>query len=120
MQVLRHQIQLFAAQHQGVWPGSSGVPVLAHLHSYSDEDGNVSLSPSPEYPLGPYMPPTFTRNPFNGGIAFKASTNPEGETPDHAMTEGGIAVGWFYDPDTGRIAPNAEGTTSDGTPRIEL
>ncbi len=120
LKVLRHQIQLFAAQHNGNWPGFGGTPAIVHLHSYSDEAGNISLSPSPSHPLGPYLPPTFTKNPFNNAYWLKASSNPASETPDHEMTEGANVVGWFYDSATGRIAANAEGTTSEGTPRVQL
>lgn len=122
LQVMRSQIELFRAQHGGMFPGNGPDPsitFLQHMAVYSDEAGGASIFPGPDYPLGPYFvahqPP---RNPFNGGVQVQDSSNPAGETPDHTLEMDGELVGWFYDPTTGRLAPNAEGTGADGTPRI--
>lgn len=120
LQAVRHQIQLFRAQHKGNWPGHAGVPAFIHMLGYSNEDGGFGMSKSASHPLGPYLPSQGLVNPFNGGTAWKNSSNPSGEVPDEAMKSAGVVVGWFYDSNTGRIAPNAEGSTSDGTPRVQL
>lgn len=120
LQTIRHQIQLFRAQHRGNWPGFAGIPVIAHMLGYSNEDGEFGVSKSSSHPLGPYMPPQGLVNPFNGGTWWEYSSDPAGEVPDESMTSGSLTVGWFYDPNTGRISANAEGSSSDGTPRVEL
>ena len=120
LQYLRKQVELFRAQHGGRPPGFGGANPWLHLLFYTDRDGAISLVASPNHPFGPYISPSGVTNPFNDGLAVKISSNPSGETPDHSLTEGGAVVGWFYDPTTGRMAPNAEGTTSGGTSRIEL
>ena len=120
LQIMRHQIQLFHSQHNGNWPGFDGVPFLFHLLGYSNAEGTLSATKSDDFPYGPYLPPRAVTNPFNGGNGWKASSDPPGETPDEAITSFGFIVGWFYDVNTGRISANAEGTTSDGTPRVQL
>lgn len=120
LQSVRHQIQLFRAQHKGNWPGYAGVPAYVHMLGYSNEDGAFGLSKSSSHPLGPYLPMQGLVNPFNGGTAWKGSSDPSGEVPDETMESAGVVVGWFYDSTTGRISANAEGSTSDGKPRVQL
>jgi len=119
LQAVRHQIQLYRVQHRGNWPGGGGIPALIHLMAFTDADSAISGTKSPSYPFGPYLPPQGLVNPFNGGKAWKVSSDPGAETPDETMTTTGL-VGWFYDSSTGRISANAEGATSDGTPRVQL
>ena len=57
---------------------------------------------------------------MNDGLAFSPSNDPANATPNDELTVDGAIVGWFYDAATGRIAPNSEGTTSNGTPRVQL
>ena len=120
LQSVRHQIQLFRAQHRGNWPGYAGIPAFLHMLGYSNEDGAFGMSKSATHPLGPYLPTQGLVNPFNGGTAWKNSSDPSGEVPDETMESAGVVVGWFYDSNTGRISANAEGSTSDGTPRVQL
>ncbi len=120
LKTVRHQIQLFRAQHRGNWPGGGGIPPVIHLMAYSDADGAISGTKSASFPYGPYLPSQGVSNPFNGGKVWKPSTDPAAETPDEAMKVTGLLVGWFYDSSTGRISANAEGATSDGTPRVQL
>jgi len=121
LQLLRAQIELFRAEHDGNVPGWNGTNPILHMMLHTDAAGEVSPSPSEDHPYGPYLPPNAIANPFNDGKAWKPSSNPSGETPDHSLVNGSSQkVGWFYDPDTGRIAANAEGVTADGVPRIQL
>ena len=53
-------------------------------------------------------------------MEFKISPNPALEVPNHALKKLGRPIGWFYDPATGRVAPNAEGATSTGVARVSL
>ncbi len=120
LQVLRNQMQLFRAQHKGRWPGFGGVPGEVHFFVYSNAEGAISTTESPAFPFGPYIPSQRVTNPFNGGKSWKISSDPPNETPGSAMGEIGGLAGWFYDPATGRISANAEGSTSDGTERVKL
>lgn len=123
LQILRKQIELFKAQHNGNAPGWTGMPGRVHLILATDAQGVWKSSdvfvPDANHPFGPYLR-TSPINPFNNGFEMKTSGDPANETPDESLLDGGNLVGWFYDPDTGRIAPNAEGSTADGIPRVEL
>ena len=121
LQLMRAQIELFKAEHEGNPPGWNGLNPMFHMLLYSNEKGDISLVQNDDYPLGPYLPKQEIVNPFSGGSAWKQSNNPAGEIPDESMTNAsGQIIGWFYDRNTGRIAANAEGRTADGTPRIQL
>lgn len=121
LQAVRHQIQIYRVQHNGKWPGTGGMPAMIHLMAYTNADGGISVTKSSSHPYGPYLPGQGLVNPFNGAIGWKNSSDPPNETPNEAMTTAGnVVVGWFYDPNTGRISANAEGSNADGTPRVKL
>lgn len=118
--VFRGQIELFKQEHNCNVPGWNGGDVIQQLTQYTDLSGDVSPTKSALYPLGPYMLPEGITNPFNGGTAVQLSTNPAGETPNPYLTQNGQLVGWFYNPQTGQLAANAEGTNAAGVSRISL
>lgn len=120
LSVIRSQIQLYKLEHNGKLPGGMELVAYLQLVLYTNEDGDISESPGEAYPLGPYFARGVLINPHSEGEWFKFSNDPASETPDHTLKSGSNPVGWFYDPATGRISANSEGTTSDGTPRVEL
>lgn len=122
LHTIRSQIELFKAQHGGHLPGWTGPYDFGpHMMAYTNAAGDISLDPDPAYPLGPYLPSTLIVNPVNGGTSAKAVTGvPSGQTPQNDLVEDGERVGWFINVATGQIAPNAEGATSQGIPRIQL
>jgi prepilin-type N-terminal cleavage/methylation domain-containing protein len=120
LRVIRGQIQLFQAEHNGSVPGSNGGDPVQQLTLYTDLSGNVSATKSTQYFLGPYMQTQGIENPFNSGTAIMVSTNPAGQTPDPYLAQNGVVVGWFYNPQTGEIAANAQGSNAAGVPRISL
>jgi type II secretory pathway pseudopilin PulG len=117
---IRLQIERFRAEHRGQPPGFNGWHPFLHLLFYTRANGGISLTKNANYPYGPYLTVQNLANPFNQGIAFEPSMDPASESPDDEMLVGGAVVGWFYDADTGRIAPNTEGKTSNGTPRVQF
>lgn len=117
---IRSQLERYRAEHKGLPAGSGGWHPFLHLLFYTNADGAISLTKNDRYPYGPYVTVQNLVNPFNSGMAFQASSEPANATPDEELMEGGALVGWFYDDVTGRIAPNVEGTTSNGTPRVQL
>ncbi|MBX7169132.1 MAG: type II secretion system GspH family protein [Pirellulales bacterium] len=121
LQMLRKQIQYFKAQHRGKPPGWNGTPIYIHLSTYTKASGQFSAFKNANYPYGPYFSGSnLPYNPFSDGVGYKNVTNPSTQVPDNELQENGSNVGWFYNPATGDISANAEGTTADGTPRISL
>lgn len=121
LRVIRTQIERFKLDHGGHPPGWNGASVALHLHNYSNASGQSSLFPNQAYPFGPYLPQRFVVNPFNDGSDFMIVANPSEQTADHSLIgSSSQPVGWFYDPATGQIAPNAEGTNADGIQRVKL
>ena len=116
----RVQIELFKAQHSGNAPGWTGANPKNHLRLYTNYAGSSVPEKHPLFPYGPYIPAEGIFNPFNNGTALQISANPAGETPNPTLKKAGELVGWFYDPATGRIAPNAAGSTSTGNLRISM
>lgn len=117
---IRLQIERYRAEHKGLPPGNDGWHPFLHLLFYTDASGNISLTKNSSFPFGPYVTVNGLTNPFNEGIAFVPSSDPANATPNDELEADGALVGWFYDAGTGRIAPNTEGTTSNGTPRVQL
>ncbi|MBX3412355.1 MAG: type II secretion system protein [Pirellulales bacterium] len=117
---IRLQIERYRAEHKGNPPGTDGWHPFLHLLFYTNANGEISLSQNSRYPYGPYVTVQGLTNPFNEGIAFLPSNDPASASPNEELEADGAIVGWFYDAATGRIAPNVEGTTSNGTPRVQL
>ena len=121
LRILRHQIGLYKAQHNGKPPGYPNQVGLVYPQflMYSSSAGSISNFKSNQYEFGPYVN-TLPKNPFNDAFGFKDSSDPASESADESLQYMGNTVGWFYNPEDGTIAANAEGTTSLGIPRTQL
>ena len=87
--VLRNAIDLYAAEHGGVFPSESHI--ARQLKQYSDASGNVSRRTAGAYIYGPYI----RRIPENPVSSFDAICSA------NAMAD---SAGWVYDEKTGSIA----------------
>ena len=106
---LRSQIELYKMQHFGALPAvandADGIPSLPQLFSRTDDSGAIGADPT-TFPFGPYMHEIPTC-PVNGNKKFVTGTvvwPPAAETADG---------GWFYNTNTGQIAPNATDHLTD-------
>ncbi len=117
LRYLRTQITVYKAQHRDVPPGYPGnvmtaTPTesdfLAQMIQFSDEQGNLSTSPSSTLKYGTYlmkMPP----NPLSGLATVTVIAN------NSAMPAVDDSTGWIYKPQTGEIIANTSGADRDGT-----
>jgi general secretion pathway protein G len=98
VQVMQKAIDLYAAEHNGMFP--DGATVTHQLTMYSDAKGGLSSTKAPPYEFGPYMRkiPGVPAGPNKGNNAIATAAAP--------------GVGWVYDPAEGTIAAN----TTDPTP----
>lgn len=110
---LQRQIDLYALEHDGHYPGFGANPskqalahetFSAHLTAWSNRAGDTSVDPDPDFPYGPYVRgsiPTLKAGPHAGSntVHFAAP----GVAPAY-MPE--VDAGWIYQMQTGEIVPN--------------
>lgn len=99
--VLRNAIDLYAAEHQGNYPSTSGF--ADQLLKYTDEAGQAQTNRDETHYFGPYLRtipkcPVGTKKGKNGVAEASGASDPN--------------VGWVYNPTTGQILPNT-GTLKD-------
>ena len=120
LRILRQQIEIYAAQHNGVPPGypygdTTATPVYAFLAAQlikpTDAAGKVAPlgTPAPSYPFGPYIS-TLPPNPFNNIRIISVLGNNE-QFPADATGE---SFGWIYKPAAKEIRLNWPGTDKKG------
>ncbi|MEZ6319389.1 MAG: prepilin-type N-terminal cleavage/methylation domain-containing protein [Phycisphaerales bacterium] len=97
--VLRNAIDLYEAEHQGLYPTETGFE--SELTQYTDIAGDVSASKDTTHVYGPYL---------RAVPALKVGSNKGDNTV--SGTSGGTE-GWLYDEDTGDISANLAGTELD-------
>lgn len=115
LQTLRSQIQLFKYQHNGKYPahGSTDADDFRDaLLLSSDKDGTTGAVGTK--PFGPYLIGSIPPNPFTGGRGILIVTDVAGTAADETAKEGSEIVGWIYNPATGIIKGNNEGTAAGG------
>lgn len=119
--VLRRAIDLYAAEHGGVYPGAradgaggaanTSQALESQLTKFSDEQGNVSATGSATYRFGPYLrripPQPVGDNANNSTVAIDSVNSPPLVT---AGTEG-----WVYNPTTGEMIANTDDPNQDGS-----
>ena len=95
---LRTAIDLYAADHNGNYPGA-----LTALAKYTSEAGAMSSNPSPTYKFGPYVRviPPCPIGPSQGGTGWAAAN----ANPPTAVS-GFATVGWLYHSSTGGVWVN--------------
>lgn len=110
--LLQRQIELYAAEHGGVYPAyrSDGANAahtegafLRQMLGYSNRLGEISVTQSPAYPFGPYLEgiPPLKAGPQAGNTGVLVIT---GNTEFSYQKSGGY--GWLYNDTTGRIVAN--------------
>jgi len=117
LRVMRSQMEVFKAQHQGVAPGfpncdltktPTEAVLLVHITQCSTAAGATAPVGSAGYPYGPYMK-EIPANPFNGRsstLVIPAS----GSFPDAPSDQ----YGWIYQPSTMTYKSDWLGTDTNG------
>lgn len=118
---LRSAIELYANQHNGLYPAAAGdgsnaagteAAFIAQLAQYSNAAGVVSATKSASHPYGPYLKlgiPSVTTGPLTGNNQINVTAGGAALTPDGSPTKG-----WKYSHVTGQIICNSGATSSDG------
>ncbi len=109
LQILRQQIEYYAAQHNGLAPGYIGANPLPgfmipdQMLYYTSVIGQSAATKSDDFPYGPYLS-KMPENSFNKRATIR--TLPNEPFPDSASG----TYGWIYKPPTKEIRLDWPGT----------
>lgn len=114
LRIVREQLNLYRAQHQGQWPGidsTGGISLepdffTTQLTTYTDRKGSFGATKTNTFCYGPYLP-GMPANPISGRQTVTIDGGVGTPTPDDS-------TGWIYQPSTGKIWPNNTGSDGDG------
>ncbi|NOS99700.1 MAG: type II secretion system protein [Phycisphaerales bacterium] len=118
---LRNAIELYANQHNGLYPAAAGdgsnalgteAAFTAQLTKYSNAAGAVSASKSASYPYGPYLKqgiPSVTAGPLAGNSQVSVTNSGTALSADGSPTSA-----WKYSYVTGQVICNSSAASSDG------
>lgn len=117
LRTLRGSIQMYAAEHGGVFPAldKKKATFIAQLTAKTDADGNVGTTPG-VHVFGPYLHdplPAIHVGP-NVGARDVHLTNKSPLTGE--VNEGKKNRAWVYHHLTGEIIPNTDDLDDDGNP----
>ena len=129
---LRSAIELYKAQHNGLYPGAvaatgatcspgtagagaagSASAVVAQLTMYSSANGQTCTGTSATAPtkLGPYLRSGMPAEPINNNVNIATPT-----TTGAPLVAAGTTGGWAYDVKSGQIIMNSTANDSKGAP----
>jgi len=104
LQTIRSQMQLYAAQHNGVYPTATN-----QLLEYTDISGNVNATFTTTFMYGPYML-AVPNNPYTGVNTIDFVTTAW-------AAPAGMTDGWWFNSNTGQFQCEVPDTvlTTNGT-----
>ncbi len=122
LRVMRTQLEVFKAQHNGVPPGfpdgdTTKTPteavMLGHVTRSSNPAGATAAVNTPGYPYGPYMREVPT-NPFNGKSSVRVLS-----ASDALPNSPADQYGWIYQPSSMTFKSDSPGTDNNGVPYFD-
>jgi prepilin-type N-terminal cleavage/methylation domain-containing protein len=99
LSVLRSALDLYATEHNGIYPTAANVE--AALLTYTDDAGNTNATKTSTYIYGPYL----RKLPPLPVGAKKGKFN--------VATADGVNVGWIYSASSGQITANCAAGEAD-------
>ncbi len=99
--VLRSAIELFAAEHDGVYPDPTTFEAQMTMKTNVQGVPDVGETGAAEFLYGPYLR-EIPKLPVGVNKGFNGVSDTDGPS-----------IGWLYDPDTHEIRANAEATEKD-------
>ncbi|MCB9850924.1 MAG: prepilin-type N-terminal cleavage/methylation domain-containing protein [Phycisphaerales bacterium] len=119
LNVLRHAIDKYAAEHTGVFPGAnedgdgnsanSAGAFVNQLTKYSDVNGKIGASRTKEFQFGPYVH-KIPALPVGGNLGESGVEIDASNSPPLVKAK---AAGWVYNPTTGEIIANSDDAAND-------
>jgi general secretion pathway protein G len=116
---MRNAIELYASEHNGVYPGITANGTVGdatlftdQLLKYTDTSGNAQDTKDATHPYGPYLRKQIPPLPVGSGTSRNSSTV---KVADPLPTADGATDGWLYCPKTGEIIANSTDNDESGT-----
>jgi general secretion pathway protein G len=120
--VMRNAVELYASEHNGVYPGSatdgtaaaeSAAAFESQLLKYSDIDGKTSASRDATHIYGPYLRKGIPPLPV-GSATVRGSTAVAVDKTNSPPAVATGTDGWVYNPKTGEIIANTADPNEKG------
>lgn len=104
---LRNSIDMYAAEHNGAWPGDDGLEasLIAQLVQQTDIIGNVGSTPGVHI-FGPYLRGGFPPIPVGPNIGARGLIMTTTAPIQTAVVELTATAGWVYNYNIGEIIAN--------------
>jgi general secretion pathway protein G len=116
LQTIRSQLLLYKTQHLESYPtdDASGHTFVEQMTQYSDQSGDVSATPSADFPFGPYLQ-SIPVNPISSDNTVTVVND-----ADVSFSAPDDDAGWWFNAATGEFRANLTDahTTSDGTTQL--
>ncbi len=112
--LVRNAINLYATEHNNVFPGATADAFVDKLTKYTDLSGTVSATKTTTAKYGPYLaavPPCPVGENAGKSTASKVLIDSTNSPPVPVITGG---EGWVYNPTTGEFLPNTAQTDDGG------
>ena len=107
--VLRNAVELYATEHNNVFPGATdntAVTFVDQLTKYTSEAGATSAVRDAAHPYGPYLRKGVPAAPVGPNKGSTTVLIDNANSPPSVSTGGG--EGWVYNPSTGDIIVNCD------------
>lgn len=111
--ILRNAIEMYASEHNGVYPGVNKVDGSAggaetdfadQLTKYTNVKGKTNATWHKDYPFGPYLRKGIPPLPIG---ALKGDTTVKFDAVNSPPTATDADAGWLYNPSSGEIIANS-------------
>ena len=102
LSALRNSVEIYYAQHNGVYPGAGTATFSDQLTQYTDANGVVSKVKDATYKYGPYIKGSIPKNPFNE----KNDVTVDKLVNDITVKASGGNTGWKFYALTGVLIAN--------------
>lgn len=110
LSILRNAINLYAAEHNNVFPSGTAAVVTNQLIMYSDASGATGAKDATHI-YGPYVLKVPTCPIVTGANSATILIDSTNSPPAVDTTNG---EGWVYNPNTGEIVANSSATDANG------
>jgi general secretion pathway protein G len=119
--ILRNAIEMYASEHNGVYPGTNKVDgstggaegdFTAQLTKYTNTKGKTSDVWDKDYPFGPYLRKGIP--PLPVGSTLKGNTDVKFDATNSPPVATDADAGWMYSPSSGEIIANCSDSDDTG------